>query len=45
MVLDTKAGEVSVGASLAVQCVGVLETVTGVGAQDVVLVLKTGGLQ
>lgn len=44
IVQDTKAGEVLVGASLAVQCVAVLETVTGVEAQDVVLVLKTGDL-
>lgn len=43
--LDTKAEEVGVGASLAVQCVAVSETVVAVGVQYAVLVQKTGGLQ
>lgn len=42
--LDTKAGEVGVGASPAVQCVAVLETMAVAGVQYAVLVRKTGGL-
>ena len=44
-VQDTKIEEVEVGASLAVQCVAVLETMVAARVQYVVLVLKTGGLQ
>nr|XP_025617998.1 uncharacterized protein LOC112710113 [Arachis hypogaea] len=42
---DTKIEEVEVGASLAVQCVAVLETMVAARVQYVFLVLKTGGLQ
>lgn len=42
---DTQAEEVGVGASPAVQCVAVLETVAGAGAeaQYAALVQETGG--
>lgn len=44
VVQDTKAEEVGVEASPAVQCAGVSETVNVAGVQGAVLVQKTGGL-